>query len=157
MAALLWRVTPAQVTRYTEGDCWLLAFEMGRLLNAPLVSLCDPTDRDDWHHVAVDLGRETLLDAIGVHSRDELSSAWETHTGGPVVLRELGFFHDLDSYLMELDGERRLAGFVSWADEEDARQLAHEIARALTEDTHDHANNHLHGWTTRRRQEQVGA
>lgn len=157
MTQTLWSTTPDQVVRYTEGDCWLVAFELGCLLGAPLVSICDPLDQDDWHHVTVDLGCETLLDALGLHSRYELTLAWEKRTHSPVAIRELGRFHDLDAYLHALDGERQLAAFVSRRDEDDARQFAREITRALTETTHDHADDHIHSWSSRFWQEQMGA
>lgn len=154
MSDLLWSITADEVVRYTEGDCWLLAFELGRILNAPLVSLCDPLDQDEWHHVTVDLGCETLLDAVGVHSRVVLSAAWEKRTKGHVTLRELGRFSCLDAYLRVLDGEH-LGRFISHSDEKDARQLAQTITTALTEGFHDD-HDYLHSWAARRRQEQMG-
>jgi hypothetical protein len=120
------RPTGAAITRFTEGDCWLLAFELGRMADLPLVALVIPYDHADWCHVAADLGRETLLDVLGPRSRDETMRFWVERVGEPLVYRELGRFHTLDEYLRTLDA-MVLETFVSQMDEEDART----VARAL--------------------------
>lgn len=162
-----WRPRPDQVARYTEGDCWLLAFQLGQILAAPITTLCTADDPADWQHVAVDLGRERLLDVTGTRPREELRADWETRTGTRLVFRELGFFHVMEEYLDALDGSH-LGWFISRHDEDSARTVAHRIARAITggHNNHDHSHtsgsdqpavHHVLRGSGRFREERVGA
>jgi hypothetical protein len=116
---------PTPLTRviYTQSDCWLLAFELGLKLNAPLLALVDPDDPFDWDHVVVDLGRETVLDVEGLATRDEITRCWSKPLY-PKVLRELGRHHSMDEYLIALDGLQVPVVPVPYEDMALARQVA---------------------------------
>lgn len=164
-----WRPRPDQITRYTEGDCWLLAFQLGGILNAPVTALCAAEDPADWLHVAVDLGRERLLDVTGLHYREDMRANWAERSRGPVVFRELGFFHSIDEYLIALDGTH-LGWYISLTDEDQARTTAHAIARSVRGEQHggdnatddsdgedDDSDDHLLCWSGRRWKELLDA
>lgn len=112
---------------YTQGDCWILAFELGLLLNAPLLALVSNDSPHAWDHVVVDLGRETVLDVEGRATRDEITSRWSRNACTPLVLRELGHHTSMNDYVLMLDGIP-LSACV--ATEED-RELAQAMARTL--------------------------
>lgn len=121
--------TPAAIQQFTEGDCWLLAFELGRELSAPLVALVEVGAPHCWDHVLVDLGRERLLDVFGVHTREETLAYWNGKPGEALTLRELGRFHTLTGLLLALDGVEDTTGlYVSHDDERDARHVAQALA-----------------------------
>lgn len=115
------------VIRYTEGDCWHLAFVLGRMLNAPLVALARAESPDDWMHVLVDLGRETVLDVLGPRTRDESMAHWTRECRVPLVYRELGRFHSLQDMLKNLD-DCRLDMMITRRDEEDVTEVAAALA-----------------------------
>lgn len=121
--------TPSAVQQFTEGDCWLLAFELGRELGAPLVALVEVGAPHYWDHVLVDLGRERLLDVLGVHTREETLARWNEKPGEALTFRELGRFHTLTGLLLALDGMEDTTGlYVSHDDENDARHVAQVLA-----------------------------
>lgn len=113
-------------TIYTESDCWILAFELGLKLNAPLLALVSVEDAHAWDHVVVDLGRETVLDVRGRASRDEITSRWSRTACTPLRLRELGRHHSFSNYLEALDGVRSSALVY-----DDDRATAQTVADAL--------------------------
>jgi hypothetical protein len=121
------RPTNSAVIRYTEGDCWLLAYKLGVLLDLPLVALVLADDPDDWMHLAVDLGRESLLDVLGVRTRVETLAFWEGRARGAVRFSELGRFETLDSMLDALD-DVPLGLYVTEKDERDATVVASALA-----------------------------
>lgn len=121
------RPTGDSVVRYTEGDCWHLAFELGKMLNAPLVAIVSENDPGDWHHVAVDLGRERLLDVLGVRTRDEHMRFWGVRLRTPLAFRELGRHHALQEMLQDLD-TFRLDMMLTRKDEEDCAEVAIALA-----------------------------
>lgn len=119
--------TRSAVIRYTEGDCWLLAYKTGLLLDSPLVAMALVSDRSDWVHLAVDLGRESLLDVFGVRSREETRDYWSDRLREPIALLELGRFESLDSLLEALD-DTALGLCVTERDERDATAVATALA-----------------------------
>lgn len=119
--------TPNAVVRYTEGDCWLLAFELGKVLNVPLVALARADEPENWMHVVVDLGRETVLDVLGPRTRDESMDHWTREYRVGLVFRELGRFHSLQDMLRNLD-DCRLDMMLSRQDEEDVTEVAAALA-----------------------------
>lgn len=124
------RPTTFALVRYTEGDCWHLAFELGKALDAPLIALSYADDDDSWCHVAVDLGRESVLDVMGRTTRDEILREWESQMGEPLRIRELGRFHCLDDLLKAL-GDSGFGLLVSEWDEYAVGAVAHAIASGL--------------------------
>jgi hypothetical protein len=121
------RPTGDTVVRYTEGDCWHLAFELGKMLNAPLVAIVSANDPDEWHHVSVDLGRERLLDVLGCRTRDEHMLFWGVRLRTPLTFRELGRHYSLQELLVNLD-DCRLDMMLTRQDEEDCLEVAKALA-----------------------------
>lgn len=122
------QITSAGLVQYTEGDCWLLAYHLAAQLSAPLVALVNPADQHDWHHVTVDLGRERLLDAFGVRTREETRDYWSRRQGEPVAFRELGRIATVTDLLHRLDGDRFISDFVTERDEAISRAAARIVA-----------------------------
>lgn len=155
------RPTGDTITRYTEGDCWHLAFVLGRTLNAPLVAIALERDPEDWVHVSVDLGRERLVDVLGVRTRDETMLFWHTRVREPLVFRELGRHHSLEGMLSNLD-DCRLDMMLTQQDEEDCAAVAAalaEQARPIQSEkrTNGHEHYHVHGGPSRVGEESLGA
>lgn len=119
--------TRSAVIRYTEGDCWLLAYEIGVLLDLPIVALVSAQDRTDWRHLTVDLGRERLLDVLGVRSREETMQFWSVRARSALEFREVGRHQTLDSLLGALD-DMPLGLHVTERDQADARCVARALA-----------------------------
>lgn len=115
------------VVRYTEGDCWHLAFELGRILDAPLVAIVYANDPEEWLHVATDLGRESLLDVLGVRTRDEILRFWRVRAREPLAFRELGRHNSLQDMLRDLDS-CRFDMMLTRQDEEDCIEVARALA-----------------------------
>lgn len=128
------RPTHAAKMRYTFGDCWHLAFETGKILNAPLVAVVRVDDPDDWVHVAVDLGRESLLDVHGVRTREVILHEWEERLLPPLMFRELGRHASLQDLLAGLD-DCRLDMMLTRQDEEDCLAVAQALAEAVRSTT----------------------
>lgn len=119
--------TLATIYRYTRGDCWILAYELSRLTNAPLVAIVCPEDDFMWDHVMVDLGRETLLDVEGLATRDETIHRWSERQRATLRIRELGRFTSFQDYAVALDGILMPDMHLT----NDERQDAQYLARAL--------------------------
>jgi hypothetical protein len=120
--------TPTSIRLYTQGDCWILAFELGLLLDAPLLALVSENDEHEWDHVVVDLGRETVLDVQGRASRDEITRRWTPGARTPLVLRELGRHYSMSDYLHALEGIRS-ATVVTETERENARIVAEGLVQ----------------------------
>lgn len=147
-------LTTNAVLRYTQGDCWILAFELGRILDAPLIALVWPDDPLQWDHVVVDLGRETVLDVQGLASRDEILHRW-SQPPHEVTLREIGRHHSFTDYLTELDGYRSNT-IVYESDREAAQAVAHALIAIHLQKRGDHAHDHVHGRPARRGEVPMG-
>jgi hypothetical protein len=69
--------TPAGIETFTEGDCWILAVELGRIASLPVYQV-NPSATSGWAvHWVVKLDGDRYLDVEGIHGRSALLRRWE--------------------------------------------------------------------------------
>lgn len=73
------RFTDDQITRFTEGDCWLLALAMKQLApHAQVAVLVDSVEYGhvNWCHAGVVNEQNEFLDIYGLHDINSLKDRW---------------------------------------------------------------------------------
>lgn len=99
---------------YTAGDCWALAWQVAKQTGGRLVTL----DWPEWIHVAVDVGDDLYLDAVGLHSRAGLERAWDA---------EVVPLPDSATATLRAYTEALGAGFVYLSGHGEAADFAHRL------------------------------
>lgn len=65
------------ISTFTEGDCWILAYELWRETGWPIYRVGPTSDPDGAQHYVIKAPGDRYLDVIGVHTRHALLKAWE--------------------------------------------------------------------------------
>mgnify|MGYP001610609251 CR=1 FL=1 len=72
--------------RYTEGDCWALAYALHKLTGAPIMMV---NGYDNWCHAIVQVSSSEYLDIYGTASAEKQVSRWNDYVGEEHVPLEL--------------------------------------------------------------------
>lgn len=124
---------------YTEGDCWILAFELGLLLDRPIVAVGPSPFPEWWDHVLVDLEDGRLLDVYGPHRESECLARWSRPSDAdPVGFTHLGLHDEWSAYCDVLGTSVFLA---NGEDQRAARRIAQELV-----DQHGLSRKKVHAW-----------
>lgn len=88
------------IDQFTEGDCWLLAWELHTRGGWPIVVMCRDFPQTSWEHVFVEVEPGRYLDIEGFHSAEELEQAWSCR----LVPLPSDAFPDFETYVQCMTG-----------------------------------------------------
>lgn len=76
MAGTEWNPREPDVSRFTEGDCHVLARELSKLTGWPCVTFDYPNDPRGSIHCAVQMPDGRIMDVLGIHDPGDFSEMW---------------------------------------------------------------------------------
>ena len=69
-----------QIDKYTNGDCYVLAKDLADKGIGDLVAVVAADDYALWSHMAIRVGADSYLDAVGIMTADELLEEYSRYS-----------------------------------------------------------------------------